>query len=44
MRDPDERHEPEERFMPLFEVLNWTAALLDPNSSLHGVLSVDNTL
>jgi hypothetical protein len=40
----DAREEPEERFIPLFEALNWAAAIVDPNSSLRASLITDGTV
>jgi hypothetical protein len=34
--------DPEERFIPIFEALNWAAAMLDPNSSLRASLITDH--
>jgi hypothetical protein len=38
------REQPEERFIPLFEVLNWAAAIVDPNSPLRGSLVADDAV
>jgi hypothetical protein len=40
----DAREEPEERYIPLFETLNWAASLLDRNSPLHAKLDPDATV
>jgi hypothetical protein len=37
------REEPEEMFIPLFEALNWAAAIVDPNSPLRALIT-DNTV